>query len=153
MVTFVPPTQTAIQPTATAIQPAASTTPTGVPALARIYQEIDPALIYSSGWTNSSSVNTLGGGFKTTTRIGASVALDFSGRSFSLIYTTRNTFGKLEVYLDGQRIAVLDQKTSQVQYQRRWDYPGLLPAGTHQLKLVFTGPKRTKASLDAIIVW
>ena len=58
----------------------------------------------------------------------------------------------MDVYIDNQLIANVNQKSSQNQFQQHWDYQGTLPMGQHELKLVFSGPDKLKGSIDAIIV-
>jgi hypothetical protein len=55
------------------------------------------------------------------------------------------------VYVDGQLIATINQKTDSQQFQQEWSYSDL-PDGQHELKLVFSGPADTRASLDAITI-
>jgi hypothetical protein len=64
------------------------------------------------------------------------------------------TFAKFDVYLDGVLVTTLNEKLSSTSYQKRWDYPGSLPSGSHTLKLVFKVVSSTiyRGSLDAVIV-
>ena len=87
-----------------------------------------------------------------TRQIGASVTFRFTGQSFSLLYTSGSTNGKLDIYLDNNLIGTLDQKTTDTLFQKRWDYPGSFAPGTHELRLVFTGPTNTRGTIDAVIV-
>jgi hypothetical protein len=80
------------------------------------------------------------------------VTLSFSGTKFSVIYKTGPLFGKMDVYVDGSRVATIDQNTSTAIFQKTWSYDGTLPAGTHRLKLIFVGPADTRASLDAVSI-
>jgi len=149
--TFISPTETSIPPTATIAQPMMTSTPIGNSLSETIYHDNDPALKYSSGWSDALNNKALGGSYMFTRKIGSSATLNFSGQSFSVLFTTGKNFGTLEVYIDNQQVAALDQKTSQLHFQRRWDFKGSLPAGMHELKLVFKGPSSSKGSLDAVI--
>ena len=87
-----------------------------------------------------------------TRQIDASMTFKFTGQSFSLLYTSGSTNGKLDIYLDNNLIATLDQKTTDILFQKRWDHPGNFPAGAHELRLVFTGPSNTRGTIDAVII-
>ena len=138
-------TQTSIHPTPTRTAP-----PSGVTEM--IHNDNHPALVYSVNWQSVSRANAHGGSFKLTRQIGASVTFRFTGHSFSLLYTSGSTNGKLDIYVDNTLIATLDQKTTDILFQKRWDYPGNLPPGAHELRLVFTGPTNTRGTIDAVIV-
>lgn len=68
------------------------------------------------------------------------------------MYKAGPLLGRMEIYVDGKLIYTLDQKAASPTYQKKWNYGGTLAAGSHQLKLIFVGPKDARASLDAIIV-
>ncbi|MEO7840036.1 MAG: hypothetical protein ABIU06_11865, partial [Anaerolineales bacterium] len=104
-----------------------------------------------ANWQDVTNNKAYAGSYKLTTKTGSSVTLNFTGKSFSLLYTSGLNFGKLEVYVDNQLVANLNQKTSQMYFQKRWD-SGQLSPGAHMLKLVFTGRSTTKGTLDAVIV-
>lgn len=146
------PTATSLppNPTGTAIQ----STPTSVvPALdASIYNDNHAAFVYSGNWQNVSKAKAYGGSFKLTRQIGSSFKFKFIGQSFSLLYTSGSTNGKFDVYLDNQYLATVDQKTSAILFQKRWDYAGRFPVGLHELRLVFIGPTDTRGTIDAVII-
>lgn len=139
------PTVTAIQSTPTSVVPAAGPPETS-------YNDNHAALVYSGNWQNVSRAKASGGSFKVTRKIGSSVTLKFTGQSFSLLYTSGPTNGKIDIYLDNQLVATLDQKTSETLFQKRWDYSGRFPVGAHELRLVFTGPSDARGTIDAVIV-
>jgi hypothetical protein len=165
---IVAPTQTAIQfstssvaPTLNATSTVASTSmPSPTPTRAALssgiletfYNDNHSAFVYSGNWQSVSRAKAHGGSFKLTRQIGASVTFRFTGQSFSLLYTSGSTNGKLDIYLDNNLIATLDQKTTDVLFQKRWDYPGNFVPGAHELRLVFAGPANTRGTIDAVIV-
>jgi hypothetical protein len=149
--TLVPPT-----PTNTSI-PATVTsqnTATPQPVSERTYDDKNSAFVFSSGWQTVNTSNAYNGSYRETTQNGASVTFPFMGQSFSILYKGGVTFSKFDVYVDGTLIATLDQKLSAAAYQKRWDYPGQLTAGSHTLNLVFKVTRSTiyRGSLDAVIV-
>jgi parallel beta-helix repeat protein len=143
-----PPTSLPPSSTPTSI---ASTPASAVSTSETIYNDTHPGFVYSANWQNVAKNKAYAGSYKLTTRMGSSVTLNFTGKSFSLLYTTGLNFGKLDIYVDNQLIATLNQKTSQIYFQKRWD-SGQFTAGAHVLKLVFTGRNDSKGTLDAVIV-
>ena len=126
-----------------------------MPPLAKtevIYNDKHPGLIYSENWRNVQRDKAYRNSCKSANTIGSLVNLSFTGQSFSIIYTAGENFGKVDVYVDNQLIATLDQKASRSLFQQRWDYHGTLPAGVHKLKLVFIGPENFKGSIDGVVV-
>lgn len=144
--TSLPPSSTSTSIAATPISTASP-----APTLETIYNDTHPGFIYSANWQNVVKDKAYAGSYKLTTKTGSSVTLNFTGRSFSLLYTTGLNFGKLDVYVDNQLVGTLNQKTSRIYFQKRWD-SGQLSAGAHVLKLVFTGRNNSKGTLDAVIV-
>lgn len=136
---------TAIQSTPTRTAPTSGVSET-------VYNDNHSAFVYSGNWQIVSRAKAYGGSFKVTRQTGSSVTLKFTGQSFSLLYTSGSTNGKLDIYVDNTLIAALDQKTTDILFQKRWDYPGSLPAGAHELRMVFTGPSDTRGTIDAVIV-
>ena len=139
------PIPTLIQSTPTSVVPAANSSET-------IYNDNHTALVYSGNWQSVSRTKAYGGSFKVTRQIGSSVTLKFTGQSFSLLYTSGANNGKLDVYVDNQLVGTLDQKTSTVIFQKRWDYSVKLSPGAHELRLSFTGPSDFRGTVDAVIV-
>jgi alpha-L-fucosidase len=92
------------------------------------------------------------GSFRSTQKNGASVTLNFTGQTFSIIYKTDPSFGNMDVYVDGTRIHTLNQNTASPLFQQKWSYAGSLSPGMHTLKLVFAGPSNGRISLDAVSI-
>ena len=153
-----PATQT---PEPTASPTAAPTTqpvaplPTETPAPATTtitYDNTDPAFVYSTSWSTVKNKSAYNKSFMRTTSKGSSVTFTFTGQSFSILYTANPKYGNVNVYVDGVLVGSFSQQALRTLYQQRWDYPGQLTSGTHELKLVFNGPKKAQASLDGVIV-
>jgi len=109
-------------------------------------------LIYSGVWQDVQRNKAYGKSFKLTSKQGSSVLLVFTGQSVSLIYTTGSNYGRMDVYIDNVLVGTVNQTITDNKFQQRWDYHGTLTPGQHELKLVFAGPKRSKVSIDAIII-
>lgn len=117
------------------------------------YDDTDPAFVYSNGWVDEASRRkAYGGSYKMTNENGSYVTFNFTGESFSVLYTAGPAFRKIDVYVDGVLIGTINQKAGSRIFQAIWD-SGNLTSGAHTLKLVFTSESRDrKGSLDAVIV-
>jgi hypothetical protein len=150
--TSVPATPT-IPPTLAVTLPTATLPVISTPAAtATLYNDKNSAFRYSRHWTDVVESQAYQGSFKLTQKLNSSVTLNFTGPSFSIIYKTGPLFGKMNVYVDGQLVHTLDQKTAIALFQQKWSYPGTLTAGSHQLKLVYSGPSNARVSLDAVSI-
>jgi parallel beta-helix repeat protein len=164
-IVLAPPTFTplpaTLTPTATATESPEPPTPiptevgTGGPGSETIYDDRDSALVYSKGWTDVKNKKAYEESFKRTDRDKASVKLNFTGQSFSILYRGDEGFGKMEVYVDGKLVGTIKQG-KETGFQLRWDLPDQLESGKHKLKLVFVADQKKEdssmGSLDAIIV-
>ena len=169
-----PPATQTPEPTASPTQPPATQTPeptasptaapttqpvaplpteTPAPATTTItYDNTDPAFVYSTSWSTVKNKSAYNKSFMRTTSKGSSVTFTFTGQSFSILYTANPKYGNVNVYVDGVMAGSFSQQALRTLYQQHWDYPGQLTSGTHELKLVFNGPKKAQASLDGVIV-
>jgi hypothetical protein len=93
-----------------------------------------------------------GGSFKKTGEDGSTVTFTFTGKSFSIIYTSGPAYGQVKVYIDGTLVKTIDEHETTSGYKKRWNYPAQLTLGKHTLKLVSVGNGGAKSSLDAVIV-
>jgi len=55
----------------------------------------------------------------------------------------------MSVYVDGKLVQIIKRSTSTTKYQQRWDYPGTLSNGIHNVQLVFVNANGT---FDAVII-
>jgi hypothetical protein len=154
------PTASPTQPPATTQTPEPTASPTAAPTkqpaapATKIvsYDNTDPAFVYSANWSTVKDKSAYNKSFMRTTSKGSSVTFTFTGQSFSILYTANPKYGNVDVYVDGALAGTFSQQALSTLYQQRWDYPGQLTSGTHELKLVFDGPKNAQASLDGVIV-
>jgi parallel beta-helix repeat protein len=124
---------------------------TGQPTPETIYDNKNNAFVYSSGWQNVNSTKAYKGSYKTTSQKNASVKLNFTGQSISVLYVSGPNFGKIKVYVDGVWVGTINQKTAVAGYNKRWNYSGPLPLANHTLKLVFVATQiNARGSLDAV---
>ena len=163
------PTNIAVSSTPTSVPPTAAftRTPTKLPPTATLpatqpatqssqetnYDNKHSAFVYSTGWVDEIAEYAMGGSYARTATNGSSVTFPFTGQSFSLIYKGGPSYRKLDVYVDGNLVATLNEQLDVSKYKVRWDYPAQLSAGPHTLKLVFvTTSSSTNGSVDAVIV-
>jgi hypothetical protein len=144
-------TATPLAPTSTptAVLPTATLPATSLPGAEITYDDTDSAFVFSPDWQDFAAPEAYNGSYKATPTHGASIKLDFTGRSFSLIYTDGPNYRRMSVYVDGVLVETLYRKTNTIKYQQRWDYPAQLTPGAHTIELVFVNGY---GSLDAVIV-
>jgi parallel beta-helix repeat protein len=165
--TNVPASPTALLPTATATASAASIVPTFTPTamvptstqvvinqtgVEMIYDDLNGAIEYSSGWDTVVDPQAYNGSYKISVNRQASIKLNFTGQSLSILYTSGPEFSNMDVYVDGVKIGTIDQRSAQIQQQQRWDYAGQFPLGSHSLKLVIKNKNNIYNSFDQVIV-
>ena len=155
--------QPTIQPTNTPIPPSPAptdivVTPTEVPqeptqaSAATVYDDKDSALVYSSGWADLTNRKSYNGSYKLANGRHPSVTLNFTGQSFTIIYTSDSHYKNMDVYVDNVYVGTINQRSSRASYQQSWTYPGQLSYGNHTLKLEVNNKRGSYSSLDAIIV-
>ncbi|MGE5250138.1 MAG: hypothetical protein ACM3QS_07960 [Bacteroidota bacterium] len=127
--------------------------PTPVPEFEKIFDDRDPAISYSAGWTRVEEGKAYAGTDSRVSESGSTATLVFVGHSFSLIYTGGPASALMDAYVDGARAASINEYAPEPGSQRRWDYAGQLAEAAHILTLVFVpgGPNVT-GSVDAVIV-
>jgi hypothetical protein len=143
--TSVPPTAI---PTAVPAQPTATLAATQANT-ETIYDDKNAGFVYSANWQDVLDQQAFAGSYKIVADYGASVSLDFTGQSFSILYTDGPIYRRMSVYVDGSLVETITRATSEIKLQQRWDYPGQLAPGAHTLKLVFANGNGT---FDAVIV-
>jgi beta-glucanase (GH16 family) len=116
------------------------------------YDDSNSAFVYSLGWQKMLAGRAYGGSYKQTNATNSSATLNFTGKALSVLYTSGPGCGRIAVYVDGVLIGIINEKTSKLHYQQRWNYTGQLSAGSHKLQLIFISSSKDKGSLDAVIV-
>ncbi|MFF7946074.1 beta-galactosidase [Streptomyces griseorubiginosus] len=114
-------------------QPAGDTTYT--------WDDPDSTLQYAGSWSHVHDTSYTGGDYKHTesfsNKAGDSLTVPFDGTAIRWIGSKTNNHGNADVYLDGTKVATVDDSGSESQavvFQRT----GLAP-GAHTLKIVVTG--------------
>jgi hypothetical protein len=114
------------------------------------YDDRSTNVVYSGSWV----AQTISGNYLNTEKysnlIGSSASFTFSGEIVSVIYRSYpGILGNMEVRIDGNYVATINQNTTVQQKQLKWN-SGNLGAGTHTLTLIHL--TRTYVTLDGIIV-
>lgn len=131
----------------------ATKTPTAGPLPAgAMYDQKNSAFSYSAGWTEVPEASAYEGSYRMTKKSGASVTFTFTGQSFSIIYRSGPGYGKMQVYLDGKQVAMLNQNTASYVAQNKWKYTGTMAVSKHTIKLVSISRDGVKTTLDAISI-
>ena len=106
---------------------------------------------YSSGWTTYATSKAMGAHVRSATRRGAVVAFTVSGRSIGVLLAAGARYGKVAVYLDGHRVAILNMHASGSALRLAWTkyFPTL---SVHRVSLVnLTGGARGHLGFDGAI--
>jgi hypothetical protein len=139
--------------------PAVQATPV-TPLAAGMYDDSDPNIVYMGGpW----SYSTLTGPYNNTqhmvTATSTAAAANnqavflFTGRSFTLYYTKSTNRGKVDIYVDGNKVTTLNMYGSTTAWQKMWTSP-VYASGTHTVKIlqVFVSTTLKYVSVDAILI-
>ena len=127
--------------------------PAGGPATVGngIYENTDPHIYYSRPWTTWQGNGPSGNSTSYSDVAGSSAMLRFTGTRVSLLYTSNSNRGEMNISIDNNRYNPLNQFSSTVKFQNRWDSP-ILAEGTHTIILAHLGGPYHFVDIDAIIV-
>ena len=99
------------------------TTPGPPPtATAGIYDDKATVWAYTGTWTNVTVPSAYSGAYKTSSTVGASATVYFTGVQAKLYYTQNSTMGKLDVYIDN--VKVTSQPINQYSLAAGYQKPG-----------------------------
>ncbi|MFN8156323.1 MAG: hypothetical protein U0R68_02800 [Candidatus Nanopelagicales bacterium] len=90
---------------------------------------------YSNGWVGARTSLAMNGSLRVTAKRGAAVATAVTGRSVGVVLARGARYGKVAVYLDGVRVAVLNLHASRTSVQVAWS-TSFAESGTHTVRLV-----------------
>jgi V8-like Glu-specific endopeptidase len=139
--------------------PAAQSTPV-TPLAAGMYDDSDPNIVYMGGpWSYSTSTGPYNNTQHMVTATSAVAAANnqavfmFTGRSFTLYYTKSTNRGRVDIYIDGNKVTTLNMYGSTTAWQKTWISP-VYASGTHTVKIVqvFVSTTLKYVSVDAILV-
>jgi hypothetical protein len=101
------------------------------------YDDGNVGLRYSTNWYTHSGAGPSAGTLHFAFSPGESVLFSFSGEQFKLTYTQMADRGVVDVYVDGVKVASIDESGTGA-WQQTWTSEPL-PAGNHNVRLVQAG--------------
>ncbi|HET7900084.1 MAG TPA: zinc-dependent metalloprotease family protein, partial [Candidatus Nanopelagicales bacterium] len=90
---------------------------------------------YSRGWTGITSSAAMGGSLRIATARSTYVTTTVTGRGVGVLLARGPRYGKVAVYLDGVRVAILSMHASTSSVRVAWSTT-FATAGTHRVRLV-----------------
>ena len=140
--------------TAGNVSPASASVSVTLPVSPRgtgTYDDKDPAVGLRGPWTSSSSSSDLGGS-RSLLKAAGYAQLSFTSGSVRWITRLDNASGIADVYLDGVKKTSVDLYSATTRAQQVAYEVKDLPAGTHTLRVVWTGTKNTASSGTTVSV-
>jgi hypothetical protein len=122
-------------------------TDTSLPQPAGKYDDSSSAWHYAGSWVNYLTSGPYDDTVHYTTVEGDFARFTFIGAKFILTYTGNPDHGKMDIYLDGEKVDSLNEYNSSLQWQQSWTSE-LLTYERHSIKLVCE--KGTLVDIDAI---
>jgi hypothetical protein len=117
------------------------------------HDDVEGAITYSGSWLSLTGVS--GHYLESlhyTYSLGDTAQVAFTGGQIKLAYFAGPTAGMVDVYVDGVKVASLDQKNDTAwEWQKTWTSE-VLSVGDHSLRLVYASGDNSFVSLDSITV-
>jgi len=118
-----------------------------------IVQDSSRAIARAGSWHRSATRFASGGSVIYTNGVGASYSLTFRGRGIAIVAPLAPGRGTFDVFLDGTKVATVDERASSYLARRLVYVVSSLAVGTHTLKVVANAaPGRQRIDLDALLV-
>lgn len=100
-----------------------------------VYDNTDNEWNYNGSWSEIKIRKAFKGKVHVSNTPGNDASITFTGSKFVLIYTRAPEYGKLDIYVDGEKIETINQKNSKTSHQKEWVSPPL-GWGEHTVKFV-----------------
>jgi hypothetical protein len=126
--------------------------PPPAPGSAKRFEETDPSIAYSTGWTQDRSLSWSGGTATVSTAPGAQATLTFTGTSVSWIGGRSPDTGIARISVDGIFLTEVDTYSKTVEVRVPMFAATGLANASHTLTIEVTGRKNASATSDAIVV-
>ncbi len=127
-----------------------SVEPTRVP-FARV-EENTGRLVYAGPWKQSTGSSYSGGSARTVSARGAIAAMRFTGTAIRWVGPTGPSLGQAEVYVDGRRVATVDQSAARSRSRRVVWTSGTLADGPHRLEIRVLGRRGARGTGSHVAV-
>jgi glucose/arabinose dehydrogenase len=120
---------------------------TGPTFRVRAFQETtaSPTLVFTTGWSSSSTTSYFGGALKYASAAGQKATFTFSGTDFALVSTKGTNRGKFQLYLDGVAGSVVDLYSTAA-YRQVVGIVHFSVAGTHKVEIRVLGQKNAAST-------
>src|SRR5258706_315928 len=122
------------------------------PGAATRFEETDPSVAYSAGWTQDGSLSWSSGTARVSTAPGAQATLTFTGTSVSWIGGRSPETGIARISLDGIFLTDVDTYSKTVEVRVPMFAATGLANASHTLTIEVTGRQNASATSDAIVV-
>jgi hypothetical protein len=126
--------------------------PPPAPGSAKRFEETDPSVAYSAGWTQNGSLSWSGGTARVSTAPGAQATLTFTGTSVSWIGGRSPETGIARISLDGIFLTEVDTYSKTVEVRVPMFAATGLANASHTLTIEVTGRQNASATSDVIVV-
>ena len=116
-----------------------------------LYDDSHPIWKYFIFWKQLSNTNATSGNYHVSSSvIPASDAARFwfNGSKFRLTFARKSSYGRLDVYVDGTKVGIINQNSPNFLWNQNWTWTG--SAGLHVVEFRVIG---NKATIDAIRIW
>jgi hypothetical protein len=114
------------------------------------YQQATADLDYDGAWVVSSAATASAGSFRFADSAGASLTITFKGTYLAWIAKKSPLYGRAKVTVDGGKPVTVDLYSAGTLWQHKVWETGRLTAGTHTVRIEWTG-KKNPAAKDANI--
>lgn len=109
------------------------------------------ATSFSRGWVRTRTSIAMGSALRITAKRGAAVSTKVTGRSVGILLARGAAYGKVAVYLDGTRVAILNLHASRTSVDVAWSHT-FAASGTHTVLLVnLTGGTYGRLAFDGTV--
>jgi len=114
---------------------ASAAAPLELTANAGTYDDRDATVwTYGGSWINRVAWPAYSRTLKLSSALNGEAAFTFSGERFELIYARASSYGTMDIYVDNNLEASLNQNNASAQYQQRWASP-VYANGLHTVRL------------------
>lgn len=106
---------------------------------------------FSRGWVRARTTAAMGSALRLTAKRGAAVSSKVAGRSIGILLARGPVYGKVAVYVDGARVAILDQRGARTSVTVAWSRT-FATSGAHTVLLVnLTGGTSGRLGFDGTV--
>jgi C1A family cysteine protease len=114
------------------------------------YDNSHPAIAYVGRlWSHIESMGAYGNTVHRATQTAMIANLTFTGTGVDYLYSRQPGNGTVDVYINGTKVATLNQASTTTNHQRKWS-SAKLKYGTHNITIITT--TKTPTNVDALIV-